>query len=93
MEFFSAPLSGSTEVFLHSALKRAAEKSSWVLHDKAIQKAVIMDKGQRKPVKNLQFSQSDHRRRSSKCSDSQLSRTLSGKGSSSAGSKVIFLFQ
>ena len=30
------PLSGSTELFLPSALERAVEKSSWVLHDEAI---------------------------------------------------------
>ena len=88
MELCDAPLSDLTELFPWDASEKAAQKSSCVLHDKAFQKAVFMVKGQRKPVKKLQFSQSVCGRQSAKCLDSQSFRTLSGKGFSSAGSKT-----
>ena len=56
---------------------------------------MLMDKRQKKPVKRLQFTQSACRRQSVKYLDSQLSRTSSGRGSSSTSFKAIsfFLFQ
>ena len=55
MEVHNALLSCLTELFLPGVLERAAEKSSWVLHDEAIMEAVTMEKKQQKPSKKLQF--------------------------------------
>ena len=52
---YNTSLSGSTELFLHVALERAAEKSSQVLHNEVIRKAVTMEKQQQKPLNNFSF--------------------------------------
>ena len=44
MDLRNAPLSGPSELFPKEAFGRAIEKSSRVLHDKAIRKAVSQDK-------------------------------------------------
>ena len=77
-ELRNTSLSGLTELFPHGALEKMAEKSSQVLHDKAIRKVVMMNKGQKKPAKKLQVFHLTHGRHSFKHSDSQLSRTSSG---------------
>ena len=82
MELCNAPLSSLTELFLNGALGREAEKSSRVLHDKVTRKAVTMQKKQQKPSKKIQFSQLAPWRQVLRNSDSQPSKTLSGKGSS-----------
>ena len=82
MELCNAPLSSLTELFLNGALGREAEKSSRVLHDKVTRKAVTMQKKQQKHSKKIQFSQPAPWRQVLRNSDSQPSKTLSGKGSS-----------
>ena len=56
MEVHKVPLSDLTELFLHGALDRAAEKSSRVLYDKAAHEAVSMCEKQQKPSKKPQCS-------------------------------------
>ena len=53
-----------------------------------IQEAVLTDKGQKRFAEKLQFNHSACEMHATKHSDSQSSRTLSGKGSSSTGSNV-----
>ena len=76
MDLCNTPLSISTELFLWGTLERAGEKSS--CHDKAIWKVVLMDKGQKTPVK-LRFTHLARRRQSAKCSDTQSFRTCQGR--------------
>ena len=86
-ELRSAPLSNSTEQSPWGALERASEKSSYVLHDEVICKAVLIDSGQKKPAKRLQFTQSARGRQFAKHLDSQLS-TSSGRDFFSTGFKT-----
>ena len=76
MDLHNAPLSQSAQLFLREALKKALERSSHVLYDEAIRKAVAMDE----PKKRLQFSQAAHLAQSVKHSGLQSSRPASGKG-------------
>ena len=82
---FSALPSDLTELFPWGILERALEKLCLVLHDKVIWKAVLMDKGQKKPAKKLQSACISQPAR---CLDSQSSKTSSVKGSFSVGSKT-----
>ena len=57
MDLCNCPLSGSPEPFPAEALEKEMEKSSRVLHNKAIRKAVSVEKPAHKPTKKLYFSQ------------------------------------
>ena len=83
-------LSSRAELFLQGSLERAAEELSHALHGEVIQKAVLMNMGQKKPAKKLQFIHLARWRRSAKCLDSHSSRTSSGKGSSCMSSCFFF---
>ena len=65
MDLCNAPKSGSSELFSKEALEKGVEPFSHVLHDKAIRRAVTMEKPPRKAPKYLPFSQAarqPHRR-------------------------------
>ena len=66
MDLRNSKLSGSAELFPADILERTVEKSSRVLHDEAIGKAVTVDKPARKLTKKLQFSQSSHQQQQPK---------------------------
>ena len=83
MNLHSSPLLVSTELFSRVAVEKAIEKSSRVLHDEAIQKAVATEKLARKMVKRLHFSQFSCLEQSSKHPSQETSRKSSVRGSSS----------
>ena len=92
MDLSNDKLSGSTELFLGDILEKAVEKSSWVLHDEDIPKAVSADKPPRTSVKKLHFSQSSRQQQHQpKCPSVPLSCKSSFPSSASAfssGSKT-----
>ena len=57
MDLRNARLSNSIELFRADILEKAVEKSSRVLHDEVIHKAVAQEKTQHKSAKKLHFSQ------------------------------------
>ena len=92
IDLCNAPLSGSSGPFLREALEKAVEKSSRVLHDKAIKKSMTQEKPSKKPAKEIQFSQLAHQTQSVKRYGPQLFCLASEKGAScsalSASSKA-----
>ena len=56
MDLRNAPLCGSSELFPKGAFEKAVERSSRVLHSKAIKKVMSLEK----LVKKFQFSQAAH---------------------------------
>ena len=73
--------SGFSELYSLGALERAAEKASFVLHDKAIRKAISIDKPLKKLAELHQFSQMACGGQSAKYLGLQSARPSSGKGS------------
>ena len=87
MDLRNASLSGSSELFP----KDAVEKSSWVLHDETIYKAIALKKPAKKSTKKLQFSKLAWQSKTLKHPGSQPSRPASEKETPSActfGSKT-----
>ena len=58
MDFRNSTLSGSSELFPAEAIEKAVAKSSRVLYDEAVRKAVSAEKLAHKSSKKLHFSQS-----------------------------------
>ena len=96
MELRNASLSGSLDFFPRNSSDKAVEKSSLVLHDEAVRKAVTLEKPPKKLVKKIQFSQESWQSQSAKCSGPQswapsvrgasaTPSSSSSKGSSSSG--------
>ena len=56
MELLTTPFSSLSDLFLHNSLNKVLKKSSCVLHDEAIQKAVSFEKPSKKWPKKIQFS-------------------------------------
>ena len=56
MDLHNSPFSESTELFLKEAVEKAVEKSSRVLHDRVIQKAVSAENLAQEATKHLHFS-------------------------------------
>ena len=91
MHLQNAPSSGLSELFPKEALEMAVERSSCVLHDKVIRKAMSLEKPPKKSAKRFQFSQSARQSQPTKRSGPQSSQPTSGKGtpfSSSSGVKT-----
>ena len=80
MDLRITKLSSGSDLFLADVLEKAVERSSKVLHDKAIQKAITQDKPQSKG-KKLHFSQPScqHQR-----SQQQQSKQSSGSSTGSS---------
>ena len=57
MDLSDTPLSGSAKLFPQEALEKAVERSSQVLHDEVIRKALTINKPPKKAAKRLYFSQ------------------------------------
>ena len=76
-------MSGSTELFTKETVEKATEKSSRVLHDEAIRKAVFLDNPSNKSTKRLQFPQSSHHQQTLKRLGQQSTGKSSGRSSSS----------
>ena len=70
MDLRNAPLSDSSKLFPEEALEKTVERSSRVLHDKAIQKAVSLVKPP-KLMERLHFSQVACQSQPMKCPGSQ----------------------
>ena len=88
MDLRNILLTGSSELFPKEAVEKAIEKSSQVLHDEAIRKAVSQDKLAKKFMKQLKFSQSSWQLQSSKCSGRcSSSAPLSGSKAPSPSSR------
>ena len=85
----NSPLYGSMKLFPMDAVELAIEKSSRVLHEEAIWKAVSLDKPAEKSNKWLQFSQYSRHQRASKRLARQSSVKSVGRSSSSASSSSV----
>ena len=83
MDLQNAKLSSGTELFPAAVLEKAMERSSKVLHDEAIWKAVALDNPQK--GKKLHFSQSSRQQQQSKRSSGSLT-SFSFRSSSLASS-------
>ena len=91
MDLRNSLFSGSAELFPKETVEKAIEKSSHILHDMAIRKAMSQNRPAKKHAKQLQFSQFSRQSQPSKHSRLQPCRQSSGKGSSSipsSGSKI-----